>query len=227
LGPNTKLPTFPFAIIVFIEVGNPEAGILCSASFSILYSCIMATDQFLGVEKLIEMNAKQTRLFSKWAANQDWNSFHSRHYDWWAFPIDETSMYGAMYTVTPAVFPALAGRSDFIQNLRSSATDLATAYGWDLVRAAPLPHADAKVSESASDRVPVCSLSYMRSVHRVVKRGTCDLCDCTKQASLLLFSNSGICFVRLKSTRSGCVSTGFLWRFTPHPEGTDRASVVF
>lgn len=30
---------------------------------------------------------KQADTFRKWGDNQSWGSFHSSHYDWWAFPI--------------------------------------------------------------------------------------------------------------------------------------------
>ena len=35
--------------------------------------------------------------FVKWNTQEKWSTFHSAHYDWWAFPIDRPSSYGSAY----------------------------------------------------------------------------------------------------------------------------------
>ncbi len=34
---------------------------------------------------------KQNVKFKQWTQKGSWDVFHSSHYDWWAFPIDQTS----------------------------------------------------------------------------------------------------------------------------------------
>ena len=45
---------------------------------------------------------EQNKKFRLWASKKAWNTFHSSHYDWWAFPIDRGSMsHGNAYKVGP------------------------------------------------------------------------------------------------------------------------------
>lgn len=37
---------------------------------------------------------EQNHNFQKWYHKKNWQTFHSSHYDWWAFPIDEVSSHG-------------------------------------------------------------------------------------------------------------------------------------
>ncbi len=31
---------------------------------------------------------QQNKYFNKWKLQKNWKTFHSSHYDWWAFPYD-------------------------------------------------------------------------------------------------------------------------------------------
>lgn len=47
-------------------------------------------------QKCLQQNEK----FKQWAKRKSWSTFHSSHYDWWAFPIDSPSgSYGSAYQV--------------------------------------------------------------------------------------------------------------------------------
>lgn len=37
---------------------------------------------------------QQNQDFKKFHQKKNWHAFHSSHYDWWAFPIDEISGHG-------------------------------------------------------------------------------------------------------------------------------------
>lgn len=43
-------------------------------------------DDFIGKPALLDKHYDQVEAFERWARVGDWRRFHSRHYDWWAFP---------------------------------------------------------------------------------------------------------------------------------------------
>jgi len=86
---------------------------------------------FIGVETLIQENAKQLLRFRTFAENHDWHSFHSNHYDWWAFPIGSPSSYGYRYSVSKESVEILKQSSQFLSNLSECADLLLLSWGWD------------------------------------------------------------------------------------------------
>ena len=86
---------------------------------------------FIGVETLIQENAKQLLQFRTFAENHDWHSFHSNHYDWWAFPIGSPSSYGYRYSVSKESVEILKQSSQFLSNLSECADLLLLSWGWD------------------------------------------------------------------------------------------------
>ena len=86
---------------------------------------------FIGVDKLIQKNAKQLLHFRTFAENHDWHSFHSNHYDWWAFPIGSPSSHGYRYSVSKESVEVLKQSSQFLSNLSESADLLLLSWGWD------------------------------------------------------------------------------------------------
>lgn len=86
---------------------------------------------FIGVETLIQENAKQLLQFRTFAENHDWHSFHSNHYDWWAFPIGSPSSYGYRYSVSKESVEILKQSSQFQSNLSECADLLLMSWGWD------------------------------------------------------------------------------------------------
>lgn len=86
---------------------------------------------FIGIESLIQENAKQLLQFRTFAENHDWHSFHSNHYDWWAFPIGSPSSYGYRYSVTKESVETLKQSSQFLSNLSECADLLLLSWGWD------------------------------------------------------------------------------------------------
>ena len=55
--------------------------------------------QFVGVTALKEKHAGQIAEFRTWAKANDWERFHTSHYDWWTFPISQPSACGLGYSV--------------------------------------------------------------------------------------------------------------------------------
>lgn len=43
----------------------------------------------------------QSRMFVKWHHAKKHATFHSSHYDWWAFPVDQPSSYRDKYQIGP------------------------------------------------------------------------------------------------------------------------------
>ena len=89
---------------------------------------------FIGVESLIQENAKQLLQFRTFAENHDWHSFHSNHYDWWAFPIGSPSGHGYRYSVSKESVDVLKQSAQFLSNLSECADLLLLSWGWDSVK---------------------------------------------------------------------------------------------
>lgn len=52
--------------------------------------------------EIIKMDCiKQSHAFIKWDARKSYGTFHSSHYDWWAFPYDQPSSYRDKYQIGP------------------------------------------------------------------------------------------------------------------------------
>ena len=76
---------------------------------------------------------EQNVKFRKWADKGQWKTFHSSHYDWWAFPIDKpSSSYGTKYKLGEIQLAKLRDNPHFIQHLRSNAILVCRSWGWDL-----------------------------------------------------------------------------------------------
>lgn len=80
----------------------------------------------------------QRSHFAKWNAQQKWASFHSAHYDWWAFPIDKPSSYGSAYQVGKEEHAKLIKDEEFIQALRDNAVFVCRSWGWELGEGVPI-----------------------------------------------------------------------------------------
>jgi hypothetical protein len=117
--------------------------------------------EFIGVDALINENANQLVQFRKFAENRDWYSFHSSHYDWWAFPIGSPSSYGYRYSVSKESVVALKLSPKFLSNLSECADLLMLSWGWDAASNKPLAHVD---SGQAWARWPIRLYKAWRSM---------------------------------------------------------------
>ena len=97
---------------------------------------------FIGVDTLIQENANQLLEFRRFAENRDWHSFHSSHYDWWAFPISSPSSYGYRFSVSKESVDVLKQSPEFLSNLSECAELLMLSWGWDSTDNKPLAHVD-------------------------------------------------------------------------------------
>ena len=86
---------------------------------------------FVGVEALVKRHAEQVAQFEAWAAAGSWAQFHRHHYDWWAFPVDETSSR-PQYSLPAAAVGELRSRPDFLTRHARGVYLLLLAWGWDL-----------------------------------------------------------------------------------------------
>ena len=87
---------------------------------------------FVGVAELKRQQADQLAAFERWAARGDWQAIHRAHYDWWMFPIDETSQHGLAYVVYPGDIAELRGDAAYVRSYLRGVELLALAWGWDL-----------------------------------------------------------------------------------------------
>ena len=88
--------------------------------------------KFVGIAELKRRQAEQLAAFEQWSASGNWQAIHSAHYDWWMFPIDETSQHGAAYTVYAGDIEELKRDPVFVKNYLRGAELLALAWGWNL-----------------------------------------------------------------------------------------------
>ena len=56
-------------------------------------------DEFVGIQELKECQRRQLLLFEQWRSEGAWDKFHKNHYDWWTFPINIRSRFGAKYMI--------------------------------------------------------------------------------------------------------------------------------
>lgn len=95
---------------------------------------------FVGVEQIKKKQREQLTLFRQWAQSGQWRRFHSEHYDWWMFPIDQPSAYGKQWTVYEREIAALKQDSQYIDHYLEGVALLAASWGWDLQQRAFLPN---------------------------------------------------------------------------------------
>ena len=88
---------------------------------------------FVGIEKLKQKHAAQIADFERWAAQAEWERFHTSHYDWWAFPIDHPSSYGFMWVVYEGEAAALKSDPLFVETYRKGVALVAASWGWDVL----------------------------------------------------------------------------------------------
>ncbi len=89
--------------------------------------------QFAGIAALKARHKQQSEQFEAWARRGDWQAFHDEHYDWWTFPIDESSRgQGMAYTVYEGDIAELQKDAAFMRDLRRGAELVAASWGWNL-----------------------------------------------------------------------------------------------
>jgi len=90
---------------------------------------------FIGTAQLIRQTSLQTSLFKDWITQSHWRNFwgSGEHFDWWAFPIDDSSdRHGDRYNVTPAI-SELRNDPEFLNAVLENAQLFAFGLGYDLV----------------------------------------------------------------------------------------------
>lgn len=87
---------------------------------------------FVGIAELKRKQADTLALFERRAAQGDWQAIHRDHFDWWMFPIDETSQHGAAYVVYPGDIAELKQDPVYVRNYLRGVELLMLAWGWEL-----------------------------------------------------------------------------------------------
>lgn len=96
---------------------------------------------FVGIAGLKERHRRQLDAFESWAQQGRWAEFHHSHYDWWAFPIDASSLgQGYIYTVYEGEVEVLRQDTTFIRDLDRGAELVAASWGWDMKACAYVTH---------------------------------------------------------------------------------------
>ena len=94
---------------------------------------------FVGVEGLKQAHGDQITAFEAWAAAEDWERFHSSHYDWWVFPVDRHSSYGLQWVVYDGEVAELKKDDVFLARYVRGVQLVAASWGWDVLTGVPLP----------------------------------------------------------------------------------------
>eukprot|EP00026_Physarum_polycephalum_P017754 Phypoly_transcript_19086.p1 GENE.Phypoly_transcript_19086~~Phypoly_transcript_19086.p1 ORF type:complete len:166 (+),score=26.46 Phypoly_transcript_19086:197-694(+) len=92
----------------------------------------------VDIEGLKSTNAKQVSQFERFAARGQIEKFHASHYDWWAFPINESSSYGLKYTIEKEDVAKLQADDVFMMNFRKGVKLVAWAWGYDVEKRVPV-----------------------------------------------------------------------------------------
>lgn len=87
---------------------------------------------FIGFDELKKTHQAQITKFEQWATEDSWERFHSSHYDWWVFPINHHSSYGAKYVVYEGEVEALKGDAQFVERYKRGVELVSASWGWDL-----------------------------------------------------------------------------------------------
>lgn len=97
---------------------------------------------FVGLIELKLKQSEQLALFEIWAENHDWLSFHTAHYDWWMFPIDQPSRLGFAFTIYRDEVEILKGDAEFVKNYLRGVKLLLLSWGWDLEKMEVITNAE-------------------------------------------------------------------------------------
>lgn len=88
--------------------------------------------EFVGVQGIIQKQSEQLEQFEFWAEHHDWGTFHTAHYDWWMFPIDQPSRLGFAFTVYKEEVEKLKTNAEFMQKYLRGVELLLLSWGWNL-----------------------------------------------------------------------------------------------
>ena len=86
------------------------------------------------VTMITEKCSAQNRDFKEWASQKNWLAFHQARYDWWAFPINQSSArYGTIYQLSFDDVQEMRKDTEFIRILRQNAVLVCKSWGWNLL----------------------------------------------------------------------------------------------
>lgn len=107
------------------------------SSFSI-YNNLAAKDTYCGDGALLSLQKEQLHEFRQWSNLVKWDNFHSNHFDWWVFPINESSRYNKLFSVPNQNIQCLKENLNFLADYRELAGNVYLSWGWNLTSLEPL-----------------------------------------------------------------------------------------
>ena len=96
--------------------------------------------EFMGIKQLQVRHKAQIDQFQKWSQG-NWGTFHSEHYDWWAFPICSGSQgQGYKCSISLSEIEELKRNPVFMATYRKGVRLVVQSFGWDLDAWSPVAH---------------------------------------------------------------------------------------
>jgi len=95
---------------------------------------------FVGIEKFKQTHNQQIVKFEQWSLQDDWEQFHSSHYDWWVFPVNRRSSYGMKWVVYENEINQLKEDSSFLEQYRKGVELVSASWGWDVLNKTYILH---------------------------------------------------------------------------------------
>lgn len=88
--------------------------------------------EFVGYDEIVRRHGETLAMMRAAAASRQWGAIHTAHYDWWMFPVDQSSTYAYAWTVYDEDVAALRARPGFLADYRDGVRLLLLAWGWSV-----------------------------------------------------------------------------------------------
>lgn len=136
------------------NIEQPTTGRNITITGSMNPELLGNSSPYIGDSKLIQHQKDQTVKFKIWAGNEEWENFHTSHYDWWTFPIDKGSAsYGFMYDVSGLPIERLKTNDGYLQSLKDAAGYYLESVGWDMNTLSFIPNPQKSKGQSIDGNI--------------------------------------------------------------------------
>lgn len=98
-----------------------------------------SNDEFVGIAELKRQHAETLTMFQACEQRNDYRELHASHYDWWMFPIDQSSSgKGDGYKLSQRDIDDLKGDKTFMTDLVEGVRILCKSWAWDFGNSLPI-----------------------------------------------------------------------------------------